>query len=156
MEWWVRFWERWLSTAGRLLLGAGMVALILALYFWGRERRWSHAENHAVATVTELDAQLDAHGNVNYFPHFRFRRPNNELVQVSATRGSNPAAFSAGQKVTVRYIAGDPQDATIMPSTGKIYEPAILLGIVGVVMFDAGAVLWAIDKRREMDRTAKS
>jgi hypothetical protein len=43
-----------------------------------------------------------------------------------------------------------------MPSTGKIYEPAIVLGIVGVVMFDAGAVLWAIDKRREMDRTAKS
>jgi hypothetical protein len=156
MEWWVQFWERWLSLAGRVLLAVGMVALILAFYFWGRERRWSHAENHATATVIELDARLDAQGEVNYFPHFRFWLPNHELVQVNAATGSHPAAFSAGQRVTVRYTANDPQDATIMPSTGQIYEAAIVLGIAGVVMFDAGAVLWALDKRREMDTAVKS
>lgn len=140
-----------LRMSSRLLLIVGLVLLLLAGGFWVHERRWKFSAEQATGTVTEMEARQAADGTVAYYPHVRFRLPGGEIVQVIAPKGGSADAFSDGEQVPVRYYAADPQRALIAPIT-QVYGVAITFGVVGTLLFDLGAVLWILRRRREMRR----
>lgn len=96
-----------------------------------------------------MEARQAADGTVAYFPHFRFRLPGGEMVQVVSPTGREADAFTTGQQVPVRYRASDPHDAAIA-TRGQVYAVAIVQGVLGTALFDVGAVLWIVRRRREM------
>ena len=145
----MRFWRRWLQVGSGVFPAAGVVLLLLAAGFWAHEFRWSRSADHATATVTEMEARQDAQGQVFYYPHLRFRLPGGEIVQSVSPIGGAPDAFSVGEQVPVKYDSADPQDAAIA-TKGTVYRMAIILGVLGTVLFDLGAVLWIVRRRREM------
>jgi hypothetical protein len=114
-------------------------------------KQWRHTRHlrHALATVTEVEARQDAQGNIFYFPHFRFRLSNEDIVQAVAARGvDDPSGFSDREKVRVAFLPGDPQGAVLAP-LGHIYRWAIGFGIAGTALFDIGGVLWIRKRQRE-------
>ena len=148
MSVWTGLRRSWLAVSSRLFPAIGVVLLLLGAGFWAHEWRWSHSAEHATATVTEMEARQDAQGQVFYYPHFRFRLPGGEIVQVVSSIGRKPDAFSAGEQVPVMYHAADPQQAAIA-TKGHVYAVAIILGVLGAVLFDLGAVLWIVRRRRQ-------
>lgn len=106
---------------------------------------------HALGTVTEMEARQDAQGDISYFPHVRFRLPDDRIVQIVAANGVSSSAFNDRENVRVAYPAGDPENAVIAPTT-YVYKAAIGFGIAGTVLFDLGALLWAKRRQRQMLR----
>lgn len=146
---WTGLGRSWLAVSSRLFPAIGLVLLLLAAGFWAHEWRWSRSAQHATATITEMEARQDAQGEVFYYPHLRFRLPGGEIVQVVSSIGRAADAFSAGEQVPVMYHTADPQQAAIA-TKAHVYAVAIILGVVGIVLFDFGAVLWIVRRRREM------
>lgn len=130
------------------MMWVGCGLLLLAAGFWLPRWLWSRSMQHATGTVTETEARQDAQGNVAYFPHFRFRLPDEQLVQVVSAKGGDDSSFNAGEVVPVAYKAGDPQGAVLAPAK-QVYRTAIALSITGVVLLDIGAGLWIKRRRRE-------
>lgn len=136
---------------GSVMMWAGLVLLALAACFWMPKWLWSRSMQHAKATVTQMEARQDAQGNVAYFAHFRFRLPDDELVEVVSAKGSNPPAFSDRQVVPAVYKAGDPRGAVLAP-TKQVYKTAIAFGVTGTILFDIGAIVWVKQRQRQIRR----
>jgi hypothetical protein len=143
-----QFGGRWLEVADPLFRWSGLVLLALAAGFWAHEWTWSHAAVRASGTVVELEGRMDAQGELKYFPRVRFRDKSGAWVQATSRVGGDADAFGAGDAVPVVYRAGDPQDAEIATKT-RVYFVAIVLGVLGVILFDLGAALWVM-RRREV------
>lgn len=142
-----------LSVVKKMFLWAGLALLGLAACFWLHEWRWSHAAKHAMGTVTEMEARQDDQGQIIYYPHFRFALPDGQIMHSVGIAGAQDA-FSAGQQVPVIYLAADPGRASIA-TTRQIFGLSIGLAVIGTVLFDLGAVLWIILRRRQI-RAARS
>ncbi|HEX4156733.1 MAG TPA: DUF3592 domain-containing protein [Acidobacteriaceae bacterium] len=140
--------------AGRALMWTGLVLLVLAGCFGLREWIASRPFQHATGTITEMEARQDAQGNVAYFPHFRFRLPDDQLIQIVSAKGVDLSTFSDRERVRLAYRAGDPQGAVIAP-LASVYAVAMWLGITGTVLFDLGAVLWVRRRQRAMRETRR-
>ena len=131
----------------RLLLWSGFGLLALAAVFGLHEWHWSHAAHHATGVITEMEARQDDQGQVIYYPHFRFQLPDGQIMQSVGIAGAQDD-FAPGQKVPVIYRADDPERASIA-TTRQIFGLSIALAVIGTVIFDIGAVLWVVLKRRE-------
>jgi hypothetical protein len=81
-----------------------------------------------------------------YYPVVRFRTAANATVEFKDSVGSNPPTHRAGDKVTVLYLAGDPQRQAII-DRGFVLNWAI----PGVVfLFAAGLAMLCVTLRRQM------
>lgn len=137
------------ASRDRLFLWVGIGFLVAAGCFWLHEWRQSRSFQHATATITEMEARQDAKGNIHYFAHFRFRLPDDQIVQVVSTQPRSDSSFDDRETVPVEFRAGDPAGAVLAPA-GHVYRAAIIFGIVGTVLFDIGAVMWIKRRQREM------
>ncbi|HSY35098.1 MAG TPA: DUF3592 domain-containing protein [Acidobacteriaceae bacterium] len=125
--------------AGALpVLGLGL--LVMAAGFAAHSWNFARTRVRTTATITENVSGFAKEGGVVYAPRFRFRLPSGELVTVQAAKGSEEIEFAAGEVVPVLYRADDPQEAVIA-TVWRAYEGAIVLGVLGVVLFDVG---WAL------------
>jgi hypothetical protein len=144
------------------LLGTGAIALAIVNLV---NITVLHADaQRAEATVTKLERVLvDSGGTggrgggsrmtVDHVPVVRFQDGPRQ-VEVRVTNVVHRVGkFSVGQKVTVVYRAGRPEDARI-PSFFEFYLPTLIFGGVGVV-FDliALALFTAIRRRRNEPST---
>lgn len=145
----VRFRSSSIQMAGRGFIAGGLLGLALAAAFWVHEWRWSRSAERATGTITEMEARQIEEGAVAYFPHFRFRLPSGEIVQVVSRIGVEADAFSAGQVVPVLYRRADPKMALIATKT-QLYGMSIGLGIAGVLLVNIGIVLFGWVRWREM------
>jgi hypothetical protein len=120
-----------------------------------------HADaQRAEATVTKLDLVVidsspgpGSKSGFDHVPVVRFQDGPRQ-VEVRVTNVVHPVGkFSVGQKVTVVYRAGRPEDARI-PSFFEFYLPTLIFGGVGGV-FDliALALFTAIRRRRKTAAT---
>lgn len=126
-------------------MGAALLvaAAIFAVHSW----RFSHVRVRSIATVTENIPVFAKQGGILYFPRLRFRTPDGKIVQVLAPPGSDEIEFSAGETVPVLYKASTPQDA-IIATAWRAYHAAIVLGLWGTALFDAGWILRVMAARR--------
>jgi hypothetical protein len=81
-----------------------------------------------------------------YYPVVRFRTAANATVEFKDSVGSNPPTHRAGDKVTVLYLAGDPQRQAIIDRSFVLNW-----AIPGVVfLFAAGLAMLCVTLRRQM------
>ncbi len=132
--------------------GAFLMALAagFAMHSWWAVRSFVRA----TGTVTENVASKAADGQTVYATHIRFRLPNGALVTAvdPVPSGENEDAdFAAGAEVPLVYPAGDPHAAYIA-TRGRVYFVAIVLGVLGVAVFDFGLILLFTMRRKTQKR----
>jgi hypothetical protein len=132
--------------AGALPL-LGLVLLAIAAGFAAHSWNFARTRVRATATITENVSEFAKEGGVVYTPRFRFRVPDGSLVIVQAANSSGEIEFAAGETVPVLYRAGDPKGA-IIATAWRAYEGAIVLAVLGVVLFDLGWALRVVVRRR--------
>jgi hypothetical protein len=127
---WLR--NKWLAP----LLGVFAVALIaLALYQADRTWRLEAAGLRAPGQVVRL-IEEESSDSASYHPVVRYRTHANETVEFKDSIGSNPPSYRTGDKVTVLYLAGNPQRQAIIDRGFWNWAiPALLL-------FGAAFVAW--------------
>lgn len=127
---WLR--NKWLAP----LLGVFAVALIvLALYQTDRTWRLEAAGLRAPGQVVRLTEE-ESSDSTSYYPVVRYRTQGNETVEFKDSIGSNPPSYRTGDKVTVLYLAGNPQRQAIIDRGFWNWAiPALLL-------FGAAFVAW--------------
>ena len=140
LRWLRKSFERAALVLAGVLPLVGVVLLAIAAGLAVHSWNFARTRVRAIATITENVSGFAKEGGVVYTPRFRFRLPSGELVTVQAASGEEEVEFPAGETVPVLYRAGDPQGAMIA-TTWRAYEGAIVLGVLGVVLFDVG---WAL------------
>jgi hypothetical protein len=141
--------ERFAPGGGTVLPWVGGLLLLFAAGFGVRSWMFTRVRVRAVATITENVPGFAKEGGVVYFPRFRFRAENGELVTVMAGSDSREIEFAAGEVVPVLYLAGDPQGAVIA-TAWRAYHAAIVLALWGVALFDLGWALRVMMGRRRV------
>jgi hypothetical protein len=110
-------------------LGLGM---LIGTFFWYRNTRSFLAE----ATRTE-GTVIDLVGS-HYRPIVHFTDRHGQEIEFTSSTGSNPPAYSIGQKVEVLYRPNEPQTAAI-DSFFSLWGVSVILGGLGGVFFAIGA-----------------
>jgi hypothetical protein len=90
--------------------------------FWGRRR----------SLVGLKPVHSARNGSITYAPAFRFNVPGTHFSTVVSRTSSNPPAFKWGERVTVRYPAGHPEQAVI-DSFGQLWLRVWAFGGFGAV-----------------------
>ena len=100
----------------------------------------------AQGQVVRMNSESRSSGGYTYYPVVRFRTVANTTVEFKDSVGTNPPTHRAGDKVTVLYLAGDPQRQAII-DRGFVLNWAI----PGVVfLFAAGLAMLCVTLRRQM------
>jgi hypothetical protein len=141
-------------TAAALLLPTSAFLALLALAFAIHEYHLDSKSAHATATVVSLDAERVADGTIRYFPQFRFKTGSGEVTLARGRKGANPADYTAGQSLRIAYNATSPHEA-MAAKTWDVYAVSIILGVLGVIVFDLGFLSQWI-ARRQAKRNARS
>jgi Protein of unknown function (DUF3592) len=147
LRWLRRGFERVAPLLAGMLPLLGIVLLVAAAGFAVHSWNFARTRVRATATITENVSEFAKEGGVVYVPRFRFRLPSGELVTAQAASGSEDIEFAAGDTVPVLYRVDDPQGAVIA-AAWRAYRGAIVLGVLGVVLFDVGWALRVMLRRR--------
>jgi Protein of unknown function (DUF3592) len=113
----------------------GLVLLAGAL-FWIQQTRWFLNEA-IVAEGTVVDL-VRSGGDSTYRPVVRFRAAGSREVEFTSGAGTNPPAYSRGEKVEVLYRPSKLEDASIKGFVSLWLGPTIVGGL-GAVFFAIGA-----------------
>jgi hypothetical protein len=134
--------SRFLRLSASLLIWIGGALLVLAAASaantWWAFKSWSRAE----AVVTENSASQSTKGDVVYATHLRFRLPSGQLatfIDPATSTDSDDPDLPTAAVVPVIYPSGHPESARI-GSISRLYKTAIILGILGVALFDLGII----------------
>jgi hypothetical protein len=128
------------ATLARLLPVVGLALLLLAGVLALRDWRYLNAHIRATATVEENVVSIAPKGGLLYTPRLCFRLENGSLMHVLGKPSADEPEDPTGTVLPVMYPAGDPAHATIA-TVWKVYSVAIVLGVLGVAIFDFGWIL---------------
>lgn len=136
-----------------LVLGVAMLAA--AVYMYGNTRSFLAGAVRANGTVVALQRteslEHDDHHTyqtVSYFPIVQFTDASGKRIEFTSDSGSNPPAWSRGDKVEVLYHADAPEKARINSFMSLWFGP-LLVGGLGVVFTAVGIVLIVVPMRRK-------
>lgn len=134
-----RSWRRiaWLIMGIGGLIMAGGLAL-----GWGSLRHVLWAER-ADGEVIEIRRENDM-----YAPVLRFRLPGGEMQEVKDL-GSGGPDFAVGDRVTVLYMPGDPEDFRI-DTFERLWFSAIFVAVFASFWLLFGTIAWALSNEVEL------
>jgi hypothetical protein len=134
-----RSWRRiaWIILAIGGLIMAGGLAL-----GWGSLRHVLWAER-GEGEVVEVRREGDM-----YAPVLRFRLATGEMQEVKDL-GSGAPAFAVGDRVTVLYMPGEPEDFRI-DTFERLWFSAIFVTVFASFWLLFGAVAWALSREVEL------
>ena len=119
--------SQWQTKAAPFLLLFAVVLIGLALYQANKTWRLETAGVRAPGEVVRLNAE-ESSDSTSYYPVVRYRTQANETVEFKDSIGSNPPSYRSGDKVTVLYLAANPQRQAIIDRGFWNWAiPAILL-----------------------------
>ena len=139
--------KSYLAGAAAILPWLGGVLLLVAAAFALHSWSFVRTQQRATATVTEDVAVIVPKEGVLYSPRLRFRSVDGAQAQVVAQPGSSEIEFAAGDTVPVLYPAGHPERA-IVGTAWRMYPAAIVLAVLGVVLFDVGFLLRVVMRKK--------
>jgi hypothetical protein len=134
-----RSWQR----ISWVILGIGGLFLLGGLALgWGSLRHVLYAER-ADAEMIEMRRE----GSM-YAPVLRFRLPNGEVQEVKDL-GTGAPDFALGDRVTVLYMADDPEDFRI-DTFDRLWFSSIFVAVFGCFWLVFGAVAWGLARGIEL------
>ena len=134
-----RSW-RWIAW---LILGIGLLILIGGLALgWASLRHVLYGER-ADGEVVEIRRDGDM-----YAPVVRFRLRGGEMREV-ADLASGAPDFARGDKVTILYMPGDPEDFRI-DTFSRLWESAIYVTVFAGFWLMFGAVAWGLSRGMDL------
>ena len=130
--------ERALEILGALLFtlafgGLGVGALLPAVFFWRRTRRFIRESAEACGEVVRLQESVDD-GSPIYAPVVRYTAADGVARQFVHHTASRPPAYAVGQRVGIRYHRERPADAR-MAGSASLYLGAIISALIAAVFF---------------------
>jgi hypothetical protein len=143
-------WQTFVPVGAAFFPWIGVVLMGLGLLFSANSWASKRSLVHTNGTVTENVATKAEDGETVYVTHFRFRLPSNVIVTaidpILSAENDEPD-FAAGSDVPVLYPASNPQGAYIA-TKWRIYFYGIVVGVLGVAIFDFGLILRFAMRRR--------
>ena len=134
-----RSWQR----ISWVILGIGGLFMIGGLALgWGSLRHVLHAER-AQGEVIEIRREGDM-----YAPVLRFRLANGEMQEVKDL-GSGAPDFALGDRVTVLYMADDPEDFRI-DTFERLWFSSIFVLVFGFIWVVFGSIAWGLARGIEL------
>ncbi|MDE1886257.1 MAG: DUF3592 domain-containing protein [Xanthomonadaceae bacterium] len=112
-----------------LLAGAGML--------WRDHANFAAHAMRADGVVTDLIYRSSSKGG-SYVPAVQFSASDGRIVHITGSTGSNPAAYSRGEHVTILYPPNNPEGARI-DSFSENWLGTLILGGIGLVFALIGA-----------------
>lgn len=94
----------------------------------------------AQGTVIDLERHSGSKGKSIYSPEIEFTTAGGETLRIVYSGGSNPPAYSIGEKVNIVYSKDNPEDIVI-DSIFEIYGFPIIAALAGAVVFFAGIAI---------------
>jgi hypothetical protein len=115
------------SSVAVLMLAIAAISAVSTVRALAREQT-------AAGRVADLTVRRDRSGNELYYPVVEFQLPDGSTKTVQMPEGSWPAAYEAGESVTVAYDPDRPRDARIQSATSAIgmWIVPIITGALGV------------------------
>lgn len=115
-------------TAGILLVG-GVALVLTGLWFVTANANLLRHAERAPGEVVDIVEERGARGAKLYYPVVRYRpRQQDASITFKATPGLVWASpFDVGERVTVAYKEGDPEDAMIVSFWMLWFMPVILM-----------------------------
>ena len=109
----------------------GLLALVVAAFFWQRTRRFMRESVEGHGEVVELQESIDD-GSPIYAPVVRYTAADGVARQFVHHTASRPPAYSVGQRVGIRYHRERPADAR-MAGAGSLYLGTIISALIAAV-----------------------
>ena len=127
-------WQRKLAP----LMGLFAVILIAIAFYQGNKIARLEADGlRAAGQVVRLYESEDQDGHSSYYPVVQYRTEKNLAVEFKDSIGSNPPSRRPGDKVTVLYLADNPERDAII-DRGRWWNWAI----PAILTFGAAFVAW--------------
>lgn len=137
-----------------VMLVIGVAMLAGAVYMYNNTRSFLAGAAQVQGTVVDLERSEsvtrdgnNSHVSVSYFPVVQFTDRSGHRLEFTSDAGSNPSAYSRGDKVEVLYHADAPQKARIKDFMSLWFGP-LLVGGLGVVFTALGAGMIVVSARR--------
>jgi len=132
-----------------LLVG---LALLAGTVWWAVSTR-SFVARAAVAqgTVVALAPSSGSKNSTVYHPVVDYVLPGGQMVEIRSSSGSNPPAYSVGEKVEVLYLPDRPREGRIR-GVFSLWGGPLILGGLGLVFsgIGGGMKLAALSKARRV------
>jgi len=142
---------KFLWIIGGVFFVVGMGLLFGGVSWWRSNAAFAAHATSVEGTVSELVYRRSSKGNGGtYVPVVDFSTPDGNRIHVTGSSGSNPAAYSRGDKVRVLYDPANPQGAQIDSFGERGFGPALLTGLGTVFALVGGGVLAARVRQRKL------
>lgn len=135
-----------MGRVGLLILAIGLAFAGLAWWAYAHQAAFAASAARAEGVVLELVRHRGSKSST-WRPRVRFEAEgvSHEFVD---SAGSSPPAFAAGERVTVLYEPGHPEDAMVDSWVGRYLLCTILGGFATLGCLVGGVVLWTSRPRR--------
>jgi hypothetical protein len=151
----------WIVGSLFFVIGIGM--LFAGVSWWRSNAAFAE---HAVAgegTVSDLlfrrsssssSSSSSSKSSGTYVPVIDFTAPNGSRIHITGSSGSNPPAYSRGDKVKLLFDPENPEKAVIDSFGERKAGPLILCGLGSVFALVGGFVLYSRAQERKRSRSA--
>jgi hypothetical protein len=112
------------------LVSIGM--LIGGFFFASSTLSFKANSSSAEGVVIDLTRKYSSDGGATYAPVVAFKDTSGTEITFTTGMASNPPAYTKGEKVSVMYNPGDPQDARI-DTFFQLWFPALILSVMGLI-----------------------
>jgi len=135
---------------GGVFFAIGLGMLFGGISWWRSNAAFAEHAVRAEGTVSDLMYRRNSKGSGGtYVPLIDFSAPNGSRIHITGSTGSNPAAYSRGDKVPLLYDPANPERAQIDTFMERSFGPVLLSGLGAVFALVGGGVLAARMRERK-------
>jgi len=130
---------------GSIFAGIGSIFLITGIIIGVNTRSFFGKSISTEGTVIDLERHTsrDSKGRSStaYYPVIKFTANSGKSIEFEANSGSNPPAYTQGQKVEILYNPQEPESATINSWLDLWFLPAMFTGMGSLFVVIGGIPL---------------
>lgn len=132
----------------------GLAFIVGAIYAAIKQKAFIEGSVVTQGIIVELEARDSKGSNGRrtryYYPIFTFTDNNNEVIKITSSTGSNPAAYTLNERVEVIYPPNDSHNAQIN-GFASLWLLPLIFGIFGLVFASIGAIpLIVMEKNKKL------
>lgn len=122
----------------------GLILIVLSIFLFKSSSDFIKSSSTALGVIANLERDDDV-----YYPVVRFQTADNTEIEFMSSTGSNPPAYSAGEKVEVLFDSNNPSEAKIKSFFSMWFATLITLAIGLVFLFVSLIFKLVLSKNRD-------